>query len=53
MYTHKPINYFNSVAEASRQLQINPKAIYKALKSNSHISNNYYWAYNKEEEKQK
>lgn len=34
---------YNSVREAGRQNNINPKAIYRALHTNSHFSHNYKW----------
>ena len=41
--TKEPIETFNSIREAARQLGINANSICKALKSDSHISSGYYW----------
>ena len=41
--THQIIQIFDSIAEAGRTLRLNSKAISKALGSNTHLSQGFYW----------
>lgn len=41
--THEIIQVFDSIAEAGRILHLNSKAISKALRSNTHLSQGFYW----------
>lgn len=41
--TYEPLQEYNSIREAARDLGINPNSISQALKSKTHISSGYYW----------